>query len=41
MPHLIDLVDRGVVRVLDLAFVAKGGDGGVSAIEISEQSWRR
>ncbi len=36
MPHLIDLVDRGLIRILDLAFIAKGEDGSVAAIEISE-----
>ena len=24
LPHLIDLVDRGLIRVLDLSFIAKG-----------------
>lgn len=36
MPHLIDLVDRGVIRILDLAFIAKGEDGSVAALEISD-----
>lgn len=36
IPHLIDLVDRGVIRILDLAFIAKDGDGSVAALEISE-----
>jgi len=36
VPHLIDLVDRGVIRILDLAFIAKEGDGSVAALEISE-----
>ena len=36
MPHLIDLVDRGLIRVLDLAFIAKGEDGSVVALEISD-----
>lgn len=35
-PHLIDLVDRGLIRILDLAFIAKDGDGAVAALEISE-----
>jgi Family of unknown function (DUF6325) len=33
-PLLLDLVDRGVVRILDVAFVAKGRDGLVSGIEV-------
>lgn len=36
VPHLIDLVDRGLIRILDLAFIAKGEDGSVAALEISE-----
>ena len=36
LPHLIDLVDRGLIRILDLAFIAKGEDGSVAALEISE-----
>ena len=27
LPHLVDLVDRGLIRILDLAFIAKGEDG--------------
>ena len=33
---VVDLVDRGLIRVLDLAFVAKGEDDSVSALEISD-----
>jgi len=36
LPHLIDLVDRGVIRILDLAFITKDDGGNVAAIEISE-----
>ncbi len=36
MPHLIDLVDRGLIRVLDLAFIVKADDGSVAALEISD-----
>ena len=32
LPILIDLVDRGVVRVLDLVFVRKGEDGAVTTL---------
>ena len=35
-PILVDLVDRGVIRVLDLVFVTKDADGGVSAVEIAD-----
>ena len=36
VPHLIDLVDRGLIRILDLAFIAKDEAGAVIALEISE-----
>jgi hypothetical protein len=36
MPHLVDLVDRGLIRILDLAFIAKAEDGSVAALEISD-----
>jgi hypothetical protein len=35
-PYLVDLVERGIIRVLDLAFVAKDDDGNVTALEIDE-----
>jgi hypothetical protein len=35
MPHLVDLVDRGVIRILDLAFVRKDEDGTVSGLDLS------
>ena len=35
-PHLIDLVDRGLIRVLDLLFVAKDEDGTVRGLELAE-----
>jgi Family of unknown function (DUF6325) len=35
-PHLIDLVDRGLIRILDLAFIAKAEDGSVAALEIAD-----
>ncbi len=34
-PLLVDLVDRGLIRILDLAFIAKGEDGSVAGLEIS------
>lgn len=36
LPHLIELVDRGTIRVLDLAFVHKDEDGSVAGLEIAE-----
>ncbi len=35
-PHLIDLVERGLIRILDLAFVAKDEDGSVAGLELSD-----
>src|SRR5215211_2730016 len=35
-PYLVDLVDRGIIRVLDLAFITKDEDGNVAGVEISE-----
>jgi hypothetical protein len=35
---LIDLVDRGVIRVLDLEFVTRGDDGSVAALSLQELS---
>ncbi len=35
-PHLIDLVDRGLIRIIDLAFIAKGEDGSVAKLEIAD-----
>ena len=37
-PLLIDLVDRGLVRILDLALIAKDEDGSVAALEIERAS---
>jgi uncharacterized membrane protein len=36
LPELRDLVDRGLVRVIDLVVVTKGEDGTVAAIEVSD-----
>jgi hypothetical protein len=35
-PHLVDLVDRGLIRILDLAFLVKDEDGTIAAVEISD-----
>ena len=36
LPILVDLVDRGVIRILDLAFVMRDKDGVVSAADIND-----
>lgn len=36
LPMLRDLVDRGVIRVLDLAFVHKDVDGSLTGIDIAD-----
>jgi hypothetical protein len=33
-PYLIDLVDRGIIRILDIALMAKDEDGTVGALDI-------
>lgn len=35
-PHLVDLVDRGLIRILDLVFVAKDEEGTVRGLEIAD-----
>ena len=35
MPILVDLVDRGLIRVIDLAFIAKGEDGSVTTLDLA------
>jgi len=35
-PILLDLVDRGLIRVLDIAFLTKGEDDSVAGLEISD-----
>lgn len=36
LANLVDLVDRGLIRLLDLQFVTCGEDGSVAGIEISD-----
>jgi hypothetical protein len=36
MPLLLDLVDRGLIRILDLVFLRKGVDGSVTRVEIAD-----
>ena len=35
-PIVVDLVERGIIRVLDLAFIAKAEDGSVAGLEIAD-----
>jgi Family of unknown function (DUF6325) len=35
-PILVDLVDRGLIRILDLVFVTRDTDGSIRAIELSD-----
>jgi hypothetical protein len=35
-PLLVDLVDRGLVRILDLVFVRKEEDGSVAGLELAD-----
>jgi hypothetical protein len=34
LPHLIDLVDSGIIRLIDLSFFTKDEDGNVATLEI-------
>jgi hypothetical protein len=36
MPQLVELVDRGIIRILDLAFIVKDQDGSVMAKDFGE-----
>jgi uncharacterized membrane protein len=36
VPLMIDLVDRGIIRILDIAFVSKDEAGELSAVEIGD-----
>ncbi|MER5396854.1 DUF6325 family protein [Streptomyces sp. NPDC002599] len=36
LPILVDLVDRGLIRILDLLFVRKDADGSVVGMEIAD-----
>jgi hypothetical protein len=36
LPLLVDLVDRGIIRVLDLVFVRKRDDGTVEGLELTD-----
>jgi hypothetical protein len=36
LPLLVDLVERGIIRILDLVFIRKDLDGSVTAFEIAD-----
>jgi hypothetical protein len=36
MTLLLNLVDRGIIRILDLAFLVKAADGSVAAIDLAD-----
>ncbi|KAF0968245.1 MULTISPECIES: DUF6325 family protein [Gordonia] len=36
LPYLMDLIDRGIVRLIDIVFLTKGADGAVALVEIGE-----
>ena len=35
-PILVDLVERGIIRILDLAFIVKNDDGSVLGLDVSD-----
>lgn len=36
IPYLVDLVDSGLIRILDLAFITKDAEGNVAELEIAD-----
>jgi hypothetical protein len=34
--QLVDLVDRGIIRIIDLVFIQKGADGSVEGVAIAD-----
>jgi hypothetical protein len=36
VPLILDLVDRGVIRLIDVAFMVKDEEGGVAALDLAE-----
>jgi hypothetical protein len=36
LPHLLNLVESGIIRILDIAFITKDESGEVAGIEIAE-----
>jgi hypothetical protein len=35
-PHLVELVERGLIRILDLTFIAKDEEGNVAVLELAD-----
>lgn len=35
-PHLVDLVERGLIRILDLTFFIKEEDGSIGVLEVAD-----
>ena len=35
-PAILDLIDKGIIRVMDLLFVTKDADGSVSSVHLDE-----
>jgi hypothetical protein len=38
VPLILDAVDRGIIRILDVAVMAKGDDGSVAALDLGDLS---
>ena len=36
LPILVDLVDRGLIRILDLVFITRGDDGSTAVLELND-----
>jgi hypothetical protein len=36
IPPLLDVIDRGLIRLLDIMFIVKDDDGNVAAVDISD-----
>jgi hypothetical protein len=36
LSHLVDLTDRGLIRIFDLLFVQKGDDGSITVLDVSD-----
>jgi hypothetical protein len=36
LPILVDLVDQGLIRILDLLFVTRGEDGSLAAVDLQD-----
>ena len=36
LAELVNLVDRGLIRILDLQFVMRGADGSIAAVELND-----